>query len=588
MQDYATIFDSLLSDLRGFGDPGFMSSDMSPEAARAFSLRNSFYKKLSPLGQSPEADATALEKFKVINKGVKDADGILPESEVESLLWDYFRDNMRKVLDFDVSDEVNFDLEFIRGHFSGGPGASLGCDSESFYTKFFASRITATSEYLVTLYRAAISGSDTWSRAEKQRDERFGHEIVEGNKLFFVPKTSEISRTCCTEPFLNMLIQKAVGAFVEYRLARHFGISLRTQPDNNRELARIGSIDGSFGTIDLTSASDSMSWSLVQRVVPQNLLGYLRLSRCESTILPDGTKMDLRMISTMGNGFTFPLQSVIFACAVRSVYQLQGLTCSCPKTQFGVFGDDIVVRAQAYASVVRLLTLLGFEVNEKKSFNVGMFRESCGEDWYRGHNIRGIYIRSLETRSEVYSAINRLNKWSALAGIPLPETVSLLKELVGNKTLFVPPSEADDAGIQVPFSLTVPKVTNAYWFAYRKSVNVKRRRKVPLDAQESKDLGYAEYNQYGWAIATLGGYTRRDDPGYYPGPDGLLNPICLEDKTSWLMLRDYPGDLRRYKVVRTSIPFWDWPGLVADNLVKGRRYSHCSWAEAVAANLRLG
>jgi hypothetical protein len=146
-----------------------------------------------------------------------------------------------------------------------------------------------------------------------------------------------------------MLIQKALGAFLESCLAKSFGVSLKTQPDHNRELARIGSVDGSFGTIDLQSASDSISWSLVQRICPSNLLGFFRQARSERTVLPDGSEIDLNMISTMGNGFTFPIQTIIFACAVRFVASLMGLELNFPKTQFGVFCDDIISKKKAYA-----------------------------------------------------------------------------------------------------------------------------------------------------------------------------------------------------------------------------------------------
>lgn len=581
MQDYAMIHSLLLQDLEKWSSwHDFPSSDMDVKTVRALSLRNSFYKKLSPGGNAAFADERALEKFRRINSQISETFVFTAQSEVDAYLWDLFRDNIAKVLDFDISD-VNFDLDFMRSSFNVGPGASLKVNSESFYTKLFESDLSATHPYLVALYRAAICHSEFWSAAERLRTQDFGVQIVEGNRLFFVPKTSEISRTCCTEPLLNMLFQKALGVFIEYRLKKHFGITLDSQPDYNRELARIGSVDGSFGTIDLVSASDSISWSLVKQIVPQNLLGFLRLFRCDRTVLPDGSEEILKMISTMGNGFTFPLQTIIFASAVRAVYQAKGLNSSCPRTQFGVFGDDIVVCREAYDGVVSLLTKLGFEVNGGKSFNTGPFRESCGYDWYQGHFVRGVYIRSLETRSEVLSAINRLNKWSALADIPLPRTVQALVRLHKISHLKVPFSESDDAGIKVPFDRTTPKVLDNYWFAYRKSVNVGRKRAVPIDGASAQVLGYRSFNPYGWTIAISEGFARRSDPGFYPGPDGATDPRCLEDHIQWIPLRLNPGDQKRTKVVRNAIPFWDW----WDGRDEHQFISYGGWKAAVAANL---
>jgi hypothetical protein len=574
---------------------------MGLEEVRAQMLYRSFYKKLEPNGMSAEANAKALEKFKAINEGIATGPFEFPvESEHDSVFWDYFRDNVLKCMR--PCDET-FDLEYIRRTFTVGPGSSLKCWNESFYTKLFNSRITATHPYLLALYRAAIVESDTWSLAEMQRDTKFGHEIVSGNRLFFVPKTAEISRTCCTEPLVNMMIQQALGAFLESCLAKSFGISLKTQPDFNRELARIGSIDGSFGTIDLQSASDSISMSLVRRIVPGNLLGYFELSRCRSTVLPDGSEIDLNMISTMGNGFTFPLQTVIFACAVRAVYQMMSLDSHCPRTQFGVFGDDIIVRKDAYHFLIRALTKLGFRVNDDKSFNTGPFRESCGHDWHNGHFVRGVYIRSLETVSDVYSAINRLNRWSALAGVRLSNTVKFLRGSL-KRELKIPFSEVIDGGIQVPFNQTVPKVDGAYWFQYRVLARRNRKLKVPETKEDSVKAGYKDFNPYGWAITFLGGYARREDISHksepYPPQEGSRRTY----PAAFMTPRDVDGRCRT-KVVRKSIPYWDWRGPELSDrcdvwgFVSGRSdalkyepythdacrlFSHGQWELAVAAN----
>jgi hypothetical protein len=594
MYPYKGLFDSLLSDIAGAGvvSPGApISSDMELQEVRCQMLYRSFYKKLEPEGMSNDANAKALEKFKTLNANIATCPFEFPiESEQDSVFWDYFRDNILKCMR--PSDET-FDLEYIRQKFTAGPGSSLKCVNDSFYTKLFNSRITTTHEYLLALYRAAIIESDTWSLAEKQRDDKFGHEIVSGNRLFFVPKTAEISRSCCTEPLVNMLIQQALGAFLESCLAKSFGVSLKTQPDFNRELARIGSLDGSFGTIDLQSASDSISMSLVRRIVPGNLLGYFELSRSRSTILPDGSEMDLNMISTMGNGFTFPLQTVIFACVIRSVYQMMSLDSHCPRTQFGVFGDDIIVRKDAYAFVVRSLTKLGFQVNDDKSFNSGSFRESCGHDWYAGHFVRGVYIRSLETVSDVYSAINRLNRWSALAGVRLSKTIGFLR-LSLKRELLIPFSESIDGGIQVPFNQTVPKVDNAYWFKYRVLAKRARKLKVPETKEDSVILGYKDFNPYGWAVTFLGGYARREDYHLKSEQDGSLESLSCKYPSAFVTPRDLDGG-GRTKVIRKSIPYWDWLGPERSDKVDRYKYdayiddpfrlfSYGAWEGAVAAN----
>jgi len=596
MFPYSELLDRLKLDLASTGftsaeEP--ISSDMSIDRIRATMLGRSFYKKLAPKGQSREADAAALEKFKRLNAEISaDVFEYPIESEQDSLFWDYFRDNFLKCL---TPSDATFDLEFIRGNFAAGPGASLHCLNESFYTKLFNSTITSTSPYLLSLYRAAISDSDTWSSAESERSVKFGERMVAGNRLFFVPKTAEISRTCCTEALVNMLIQKSLGAFLEVCLAKSFGIRLKTQPDFNRELARLGSVDGSFGTIDLQSASDSISWALVQRICPGNLLGFFRHARSERTILPDGSECVLNMISTMGNGFTFPLQTVIFSCAVRAVYQMMNLDSHCPRTQFGVFGDDIIVKKEAYAFLCRALSKLGFKVNDDKSFNTGAFRESCGYDWYNGDFVRGVYIRKLETVSDVYSAINRLNRWSALAGVRLPKTVGYLRRSL-KRELLIPVSESVDGGVQVPFSHTKPKVSDRYWFSYKKLVQIPKKLKVPESVKESRELGYSHYNENGWAISFLGGFARRREVSYNPELISLLEANKYVYPLAFMTPRDMDG-IPRTKVIRCQIPYWDWLGskeplfheerwweheaLIND---PWRFFSYGAWEGAVAGN----
>lgn len=559
-----------------------ISSDMDIRSVRIEMLHRSFYKKLLPTGTDKKCDDLALKKFLEINSSISSNPYEYPVTgEVDSLFWDYFRDNFAKVTS---PGDVECDLDFIGSHLTAGPGASKGCDNESFYTKVFASRISCSTPQLLALYRAAISNSDTWALAESDRFERFGVDIASSNRLFFVPKTAEISRTCCTEPLVNMLIQQSIGAFLELCLKRSFKISLDTQPENNRRLARRGSIDGSFGTIDLRSASDSISWALVQRICPPRLLGWLTEARCERTILPDGSERPLNMISTMGNGFTFPLQTVIFACVVRSVYQLMGLSSSSPETDFGVFGDDIIVRREAYDFVCRCLRNLGFQVNDDKSFNTGAFRESCGSDFYSGDYVRGVYIKSLETVPDLYSAFNRLVRWSAMSGVPLKNSLSFLRGRL-TKIFVVPFSEAIDCGIQTPFRFSRPRVTDSYWFAYRKLANKPRKRKVPFTLEESVSLGYRHFNAYGLELAFLGGYARSDDKRLKSADENSLEDSSSLIPSACFTLRDVDGLCRR-KVVRASIPYWDWAGpKEASEFSLANFFSFGAWESAFAAAL---
>jgi hypothetical protein len=589
MRNYADLKGHLHADLDHNGADGFgFLSDTEVSSAFAKSLADSFYKKLCPSGNSPQADEAALQKFLKINskcpEGPFDFDA---KDEQESCFYDYLKDNLNRALENhlvfedDTPDwldekqralkelDAPFDLDFIRETMAVGPGASQLADASCMTTKLFDGPVSyANSEYLITVYRAALVETGLWADAEMHRFSKFGFTKVNGGKVFFAPKNSEISRTCCTEANLNMLVQKSCGTYLERKLEKFFGISLETQPDRNKEMARLGSIDGSYGTIDLTSASDSISLSLFDDLVrPSFFKTMVMMSRSEFAVLPNGDKVRMRMISTMGNGFTFPLQTIIFASAVRAVYQIMGFPCSDSRTHYGVFGDDIVVRRETYVFLCRMLNKLGFEVNEGKSFNSGPFRESCGGDYFRGHNIRGVYIRSLETPQQVASAVNRLTRWAARSGIPLPRTLTWLMALAESLRIpRVPYSESDDAGIKVPFRLSKPVVDNCYWFRYR----YLKKHSSTMVMPEPDDSP----NPCGYGLSFLSGHTRRSD-GW-----SLHEPWTFTGATVRISLRDPPQAIRRHKVRKRAIPYWDWHGLGEG----GDPLSHEAWKSFMVAS----
>lgn len=584
MRDYASLFSQLLSDLDMdcLPDPHIFS-DMGVKAAASVSLANSFYKKLCPTGVNPAADSNALDKFMGINRQLSGPEWSFEASnEVESLFYDYFKNNLRVALEPHESFGC-FDLDYIREHMGVGPGAAQKADSSSMVTKLFHSSISYQNEDLIRLYRAALVKTGSWADAEMQRSDEFGFTRVRGGKLFFASKNAEISRVCCTESSLEMLFQKACGSYIEERLQIFYKIYLSKQPDNNRELARIGSLDGSIGTIDLVSASDCIMLQLCIDALPSgSFKTYLLKCRSRSVVLPDNSEVELKMVSTMGNGFTFPLQTLIFACAVRSVYQLMGFPSDCPKTQFGVFGDDICVRKEAYDFTCKMLTKIGFTVNVVKSFNTGPFRESCGHDYVNGQNIRGIYIKSLESPQQVVSAINRLTRWSSFHGISLTKTIRTL--MTWTNAPLVPPSESDDAGIHVPFNLTKPHVNNQYWFIYR--YWSKRMRRVKVDELETTNGEVTNYSALSCGFLS-GTYRRRDTL--------LTNPEDSSWKHDWSLsttLRDRQGARSRYKISKSSIPYWDFlpiskmadfPNGYDEWSVPLTRHSHVDWVSIVTA-----
>lgn len=442
------LYNELLDDLREACPPldSILDLGLPPEATlsmyRAYAMASSFMKKFVNK-KSPDADKRCLEKFLAVNDRCG-AWAPRPETLRDELLLGHFREEVAEFLEPHGTPIVSSYYDILeRGR--AGPGASLGAAGNDFYSKMFSSCLTVTSSWLYDTYADWLTWRPTWVEAEISRILHWDvHKLERSSKLCFVPKTNDISRTIAVEPSLNMFYQLGLGNLLSDRLISRFGIDIERQPDINRELARLGSVDGSFSTIDLSSASDSISRRLCFWACPRWFYDILDELRTPNVRLENGELIELNMISTMGNGFTFPLETMLFSCAVAAIDSFHG-----KKSRWSVFGDDIVCEASATRDLIRLIDLLGFTVNRDKTFVEGPFRESCGRDFFRGQDVRGVFCKSLQTLQDRYVAINRLTLWCCVTGIRLPRTLGALRRSV--KRFYVPLYESDDAGIKIPF-----------------------------------------------------------------------------------------------------------------------------------------
>jgi hypothetical protein len=271
----------------------------------------------------------------------------------------------------------------------------------------------------------------------------------------------------------------------------------------NAELARRASLDGSLATVDLKEASNRIPWELIKFCCGDHLLlDLIELARVPATLMPYGTVLDLEMCSTMGCGFTFILQTMLFTAAVETVLNMHDFTMhrqprdtwsksipdfvdtftSAPERydifnrkvpvvmpnfsvqaaaflevlenvtlpSWAVFGDDIIVPVKCYPDLKYLIEIcMGGQVNDSKSHFTGDFRESCGGDFYRGINVRGVYAKSIKTPQDRLSLLNRLISWSGHTRVPLRTLCRALWASIPEK-LLVPYNESDIAGLRVP------------------------------------------------------------------------------------------------------------------------------------------
>ncbi len=237
-----------------------------------------------------------------------------------------------------------------------------------------------------------------WGRCMLER--RQLPSYVRGNRFTTVPKDAKKDRGICIEPSINVALQLSVGSVLKQRLSIA-GLPLVDLQDTHRQWARSASRMGDYATIDLSNASDTISTQLVKYLLPCEWFETLYSLRSPFTLL-EGKWVRLEKFSSMGNGYTFELETLIFASLCAS----HGLTAG---QNFSVFGDDIIVPSEKASSLIGLLEFCGFSINKEKSFTSGPFRESCGGDFFSGVDVRPYFLKKEpSTPSEWISLANGL------------------------------------------------------------------------------------------------------------------------------------------------------------------------------------
>lgn len=248
-----------------------------------------------------------------------------------------------------------------------------------------------------------------WSRTSwckslcSESPDRSLPRVIRGNRFTTVPKTALTDRGICIAPVLNVTAQLSVGRILRKALRSH-GIDLKFGQSYHRELVKTASLKLDVGTIDLSAASDSMSYELVKLLFPPDWFDLLNSLREEYTQIPrrfysamdwsvdhDGW-MRNQKFSAMGNGYTFELETLIFYCTALALSKCFNYQCNI----LTVYGDDIIIDTPMAGPLIKALGYFGFKTNGRKTFINGIpFRESCGADYYGGHNVRGLYVQKL-------------------------------------------------------------------------------------------------------------------------------------------------------------------------------------------------
>lgn len=335
----------------------------------------------------------------------------LPESlfleDKEELVYRFIGD-WRKNVDYVLGNLP----DHLTPRFSGG---ATYADS-GFLTTIPDKMSSAPTVYAGTRDLIPMWEGTAWARSLMEaRPWHSNPRTVVGNIFFTVPKDGTKFRGCCKESSLSLAFQLDAGRILKTKLLK-IGIDLRAGQQIHQALARQASIDGLDATIDMSNASDTLCRVLPKLVLRTDWWELLNSLRATHTRVK-GKWYRLEKFSSMGNGFTFELETLIFATLARTVIEKEGGD----PDRVRCYGDDLIVPVGHAKSVLAALRFFGFEPNEKKTFVEGPFRESCGGDFWDGISVRAYYLEELPDEPQHWiSLANGLRRVALANGIDSP------------------------------------------------------------------------------------------------------------------------------------------------------------------------
>lgn len=148
--------------------------------------------------------------------------------------------------------------------------------------------------------------------------------------------------------------------------------------------------------------------------------------------------------SSMGNGYTFEMETLMFYAAAKAVADYLCL----PWWEVNAYGDDITIGVEGVELLTLVLSSMGFTVNTSKSFSSGVFRESCGKDYFNGTSVRPYFVRTI--LRDVRDLIKFHNGLS-LRPLPLRRTAAKALRLAEPSDRIFGPARLGDTVFHSPF-----------------------------------------------------------------------------------------------------------------------------------------
>lgn len=349
----------------------------------------SYLKKFEDLNTGIDLKKVALQSFTTSESNCKETNGrfrhiaTVKNSRLSSILYGAQR-KIAMLLGC-------FSLFCVNGSYGWGPGATRDLTRARAFvdTKMSELPITVSRTCLGQL-KSEIEQDLHWSSVILGCQPEGSYSLLDRNfllvdscKITTVPKNAKTDRVIAVEPRGNGFLQKGFGAFIRQRL-RKVGIDLDNQGDNQFYASRAHKLG--LATLDLRAASDTLSTGLVYHLLPYDWASAMDACRSRMAVMPDKSEIVLEKFSSMGNGFTFELETLVFWAIAQSTADYFG-----SKGVVSVYGDDIIVPSVIATDVSLALQFCGFSLNDEKSFFEGPFFESCGRHYFNGVDVTPAY-----------------------------------------------------------------------------------------------------------------------------------------------------------------------------------------------------
>jgi hypothetical protein len=413
----------LPSFLRGFTErvfdvnTGVLLDSPDVEAIYAIRQLTLIYSKIL-LPCSPERERKAMSDYVQCDKEVGDIESTLPDSDVHE--FGRMAQLLYGSLFIDIDRKI-YNEEIVPKH---GPGAVAErlTSNGKYRSRYWTERLEKVFHVGDFLYPSARH-SDEWLEDGTNHLEPDA-EIPA--RVISVPKTLKTPRIIAIEPssvqFVQQGLLEAIMQFIHSSRLNDF-IGTESQ-EPNQLLAQQGSLNRDLATLDLSEASDRVSSKLVAELLANYRLTREAVFACRSqrASVPGEGIISLNKFASMGSALCFPFEAMVFLTIIFLAIEKEQGHRFTDKRQFDkfvglvrVYGDDIVVPVDYVHTVVDFLEHFGARVGRPKSFWNGSFRESCGKEYFAGHDVSIVKVRNLfpshrQQVAEVVSLVSLRNQ----------------------------------------------------------------------------------------------------------------------------------------------------------------------------------